>query len=103
MSSKTIKVILRVAGVISGIGGMVIGGEIAENVLQMESFVAFLVAISGGFLSLVICFAIGNAVADLERTAKAAEEIVSLLKTEKTITSSESNIENTSNGAVSGV
>lgn len=80
MSSRTIKVILRVAGVLSGIGGMIIGGEIAENVLGMESFLAFVVAAIIGFLFLVSYFAIGNVVADMERTADAAEEICQELK-----------------------
>ncbi|MBQ8842893.1 MAG: hypothetical protein IJZ65_09720 [Ruminiclostridium sp.] len=80
MSSRTIKVILRVAGVISGIGGMIIGGEIAENVLGMESFLVFVVAIVTGFLFLVSYFAIGNVVADMERTADAVVYIYKELK-----------------------
>ena len=86
MSSKTIKTILIVLGVISAIGLVIYGANLGSDMAgyrDNEFLYGFLGLIIGGVVGfgvLVSCFAIGNALSDLERTADATEEIAYLLK-----------------------
>lgn len=86
MSSKKIKTILVVLGFISAVGLAIYGANIGSGLAPHSDesagygFVGFLVGAVMGFGVLVSCFAIGNALSDLERTADATEEIAHLLK-----------------------
>lgn len=81
MSSSTIKKILNFLGVFAAIGaiGMAIWNS-ADASSGSEGFLGIIIGSLVGFGSLIICFAIGNALADLERTADATEEIAYRMK-----------------------
>lgn len=85
MSSSTIKKILTVLGIISLIGLAILGAKTGSDMASSDEevlygFLGFIIGAVVGFGNLIICFAIGNALADLERTADAAEEIAYKLK-----------------------
>ncbi len=86
MSSKTIKTILTVLGIIDTIALAIYGANLGSSMARSSSdevgygFFGFIIGCIVGFGILIICFAIGNALFDLERTADATEEICALIR-----------------------
>lgn len=86
MSSKTIKTILTALGIIDTIALAIYGANLGSGMARSSSdefgygFLGFIIGCVVGFGILIICFAIGNALFDLERTADATEEICALLR-----------------------
>lgn len=85
MSSSTIKKILNFLSVFGFIGMAIWGASIGVDKADYDErflygFLGFIIEAVVGFGVMIMCFAIGNALADLERTADAAEEIAYKLK-----------------------
>ena len=86
MSSKTIKNILSALGIIDAIALAIYGAILGSGMARSSDdefgygFLGFIIGCVVGFGIIIVCFAIGNALFDLERTADATEELCVLLR-----------------------